>query len=271
MKLSFTTFACPEWPLEAILAAAGRFNYHGLELRTDVGHNHGVEAWTNEDERKRFRDQFTKANKEIACIATSVEFLAEDIMETARQRIKLAADVGAKGARFFIGPLPEPYKSLDELAYRLSPILLELADYADVLVTDIWLETHDSIARGVDAARLVRELNHPRVAVCYNNLHPVRCGEPLEVTMAQLNGMIRHVHFHDGLNKRNQVVITPFGEGQMPMRETLQALIDQGYDGYLSGEWFYDQYGNNINDALEQYAGEVRELAGKLGLRIRLE
>mgnify|MGYP002623328198 CR=1 FL=1 len=271
MRLSFTTFACPTWELSQILRQGKHFNYHGVEFRTDVGHTHGIEAWINDDERKRYREQISKAGLEVACIATSLRMLDDDVMGKVRDRIKLAADMGAMGVRLFIGPVPEPYRSLEEISYRLVPVLIEAGEYADMMVTDVWLETHDSIARGVDAARLIREVNHRRVAICYNNLHPIRRGEALEATMAQLNGMIRHVHFHDGMNHREQVIITPFGKGQMPMRDTLQHLINQGYTGYLSGEWFYDQYGDNPDNALELYSEEARKLAGTLGLRIPLE
>ncbi|PYQ43779.1 MAG: sugar phosphate isomerase/epimerase, partial [Acidobacteria bacterium] len=33
MKLSFSTLGCPAWPLPAVIDAAGRLGYDGVELR----------------------------------------------------------------------------------------------------------------------------------------------------------------------------------------------------------------------------------------------
>ena len=37
MKLSFSTLACPSWSLAAVLDAAGRLGYDGVELRFLAG------------------------------------------------------------------------------------------------------------------------------------------------------------------------------------------------------------------------------------------
>lgn len=270
MKLSFTTFACPNWSLREIIRIAAKNRYQGIELRIDAGHAHGVEAWSSIAERKWFREQVEKADLSIACIATSLQFVIDGIVEQAVERIKLASEVGAPGIRVFFGELPEGMESMDEAMERVVRQLREVSEAARMYETEIWLETHDTITRGAEAAAVVRAVDRPNVAVCYNNLHPIRRGEPLDVTIAHLAPMIRHVHFHDGLNIPDKVIITPMGEGEMPMDDSLLALINSGYTGFLGGEWFHNQYGTTVNDAVELYSHEMYMLTHRHGVAMGL-
>jgi len=260
MKIAFTTFACPNWSLRQVLKAATKHQYHGVELRLDAGHGHGVEAWTSAAERKIFKEHLGKTDVKIACLASSLQFIVEGIVDHALERIKLAADVDAPALRVFCGPLPEGTQHFEEVAPRVTRQLREAAEAADVMGVQLWVETHDSLSRGADMANLVRMVDRANVGVCYNNLHPIRRGEALESTMAHLAGMIRHVHLHDGLNRPDKVIITPMGIGDMPIDEVILALRNLGYTGYLCGEWFHKQYGDRPDDALELYSHEVRNL-----------
>ena len=37
MKISYTTLACPDWPLERIIAAANEYGYDGIDFRGYLG------------------------------------------------------------------------------------------------------------------------------------------------------------------------------------------------------------------------------------------
>jgi sugar phosphate isomerase/epimerase len=270
MKMSFTTFACPNWSLRQIIRAAAKHQYNGIEFRIDAGHAHGVEAWSSPVERRRFREQIETQGLTVACIASSLQFVVEGMVEQAVARVQLAADMGAPGIRVFFGQLPEGMTSIDEAVERVARQLREAAETAQALEVEIWLETHDMLCKGADAAAIIHAVDRPNVAICYNNLHPIRRGESLETTIAHLAPMIRHVHLHDGLNWPDKVIITPFGKGDMPLDDTVTALRNIGYAGFLSGEWFHNQYGDNIEDALELYSFEVRTLTHKLGVGLGL-
>ena len=176
--------------------------------------------------------------------------------------------MGAPGIRIFHGLLPDGMVSLYERRDQVVRQLREVAEIAHTLETEIWIETHDLIPKGADVARLIRDVDRPNVLACYNNLHPIRMGESLEETMAHLGPMIRHVHLHDGLANQEKVIITPVGEGDMPMEETMQALIKIGYVEYLSGEWFHNQYGDLPDDAIELYAHDMRALTHRHGIAL---
>ena len=270
MKLCFTTFACPHWSLREVVEVAAKHRYQGIEVRTDAGHAHGVEVWSSVTERKKFREMAEKSDLSIACVATSLQFVVEGIVEQAEQRIKLASEVGAPGVRVFFGELPEGMETMDEAMERVVRQLREAAEIARGYETEIWLETHDTISRGADAAAVIRAVDHPNLAICYNNLHPIRRGESLETTIAHLAPMIRHVHLHDGLNLPDKVIITPMGEGEMPMDETFLALLNNGYTSFLGGEWFHNQYGTLPNDAIELFSHEMYTMTHRHGVALGL-
>jgi len=270
MKLCFTTFACPSSSLRQVIQLASRFQYQGIELRIDAGHAHGVEAWSSTIERKKFRESIEKVDLKVSCIASSLQFTTEGIIDQAAERIKLVADMGAKGIRVFHGPLPDGMRVLAECRDRVVRQLTEAAEVAQLLETEIWIETHDMVSTGADVAALVRAVDRPNVGVCYNNMHPIRMGESLETTIAHLAPMIRHVHLHDGLAHPEKVIVTPVGQGEMPMDDTMQALIKIGYDQFLSGEWFHNQYGDRPEDAMELYAHDMKILTHRYGVALGL-
>lgn len=270
MKVCFTTFACPTWTLPEIIEAATKHAYHGIEFRCDAGHSHGAEIYSSDVERNILQTKVDKAGLEVVCLASSLQFVYTGVMEEARERFQLAAEIGARAIRVFAGPMPETMKTTAEVVERVAENLHEALDLAEQLDIEIWLETHDSLSEGAAAAAVCRRVANPRLGVSYNNVHPVRKGEPLETTMAALHGLIRHIHFHDGLNLPDQVIIKRLGQGQMPIEETMEALARTGYDGYLSGEWFYDQLGAQPEDALDAYMYDIRQITHRHGVALGL-
>ncbi len=268
MKLGFMTFACPQWSLDRVLRGAKEHGYQGVEVRCDAKQAHGVEVWSTRGDRARIRRQFERNGVELCCLATGLQLTQRDISEAALQRFRLASSLGCPGVRVFCGP-PALRDDVAGAVDAVTQRLIELAPLAEENQVQIWLETHDTMSRASLAAQAVRRANRINAGINYDNLHPYRTGESLQDTFTALSGLIRHCHFHDALNSAEQVVITPFGKGQMPMEDMLRALAAAGYDGYLSGEWFHDQYGEDPNEALDRYHRDVTTLAERVGVTIQ--
>lgn len=267
MKLAFTTFACPRWPFDRILSAAAEYGYHGIEFRCDAGQRHGIEAIADRDERRRFTAALSSANLEPCCLATGLRLVRRESVAEVRARIDLAVDIGFPALRVFCGrPLEE--MQLTGIITQCADHLSQAADLASQAGVQLWLETHDVISRAADCAAIVRAVNHPLVGINYDNLHPVRGGEPLAATFASLGTLVRHCHFHDGLVRSGRAQICPFGEGELPIEAMFAGLLDIGYDGYVSGEWFGDMYGLDPDTALAAYHRDMSDLAGRLGCRL---
>src|SRR5690606_11843300 len=101
MKISFMTFACPEYDIKQVLAAATEFGYHGVEFRTDANHSHGVELSAINGERKSIRAALDSEAIEACCLATSLQFATERVMDEVQPRIDLAHDIGCPALRVF--------------------------------------------------------------------------------------------------------------------------------------------------------------------------
>jgi sugar phosphate isomerase/epimerase len=267
MKIAFSTFACPDWTLDEVLVAASRYRYDGVEFRCDANQQHFIEVFAPKDERELLRRKLDASNVEGCCLATSLQFAKEGVMEELLPRLELAADMGIPALRVLCGPRPNWMSMPDFVSYVASQ-LRQAASVAETIGVQLWLETHDTLSLAADCAAVVRRTDRELVGITYNTLHPYRNGEPLDRTFAAMGNLIRFTHFNDGVAQRDKVIVRPIGQGDLPMGDIFRALVNSGYDGYLCGQWFHDQYGPTPEDALEAYYNEVVELAFRQGMTI---
>lgn len=261
------TFACPEFSLREVLDAAVEHRYHGVELRIDANHKHGVEVFAARDTLNDARKRFDSADIEVCCLATSLQFIRDSVLKDAPARIDLANQLGCHALRVFCGPMPEGTNMADTVRI-VADHLTQVADLALQAEVQLLLETHDTFCKASDASRAVRLCGRPNVGINYDNMHPFRKGEPLAETLQHLDGLIRHTHFHDALNLDDKVVITPVGKGQLPIDEMFTALHNANYDGYLSGEWFHTMYGPDPSESLRLYRKDMQELCDRHGVAL---
>ncbi|MCC7193184.1 MAG: sugar phosphate isomerase/epimerase [Phycisphaeraceae bacterium] len=266
MKLSFMTFACPEWTLTQVLDAAHRHGYQGVELRVDAHHLHGVEVETGPALRRDAARMIRDSGIEPCCLATSLQLVNPASVNEAGPLIGLAQEMGAPALRVFCGPLPDGVdvsEAIDRVATHLHHVCLEAVQAG----VQLWLETHDTFSKAHDAAAAVHRADHPSAGINYDNMHPFRKGESIEATFAAMGDLIRHTHFHDAMNHPDQVAIKPVGEGEMPMEEMFAALVKAGYTGYLSGEWFGTMYGADPESSLARFRDDMTQLADPFGIK----
>lgn len=252
MKISFMTFACPEASFDEVVALAKKHTYDGIEFRCDSGHKHGVMVESTAPERREFRRKLADADIEPCCLATSLRFVQDESVEETLSRIDLAAQVGFPGLRVFCGPLLEDM-TIEEAISRVADNLSKVADRASEAGVELWLETHDSVSLAVHTGAIVARVDHPAVGINWDNMHPYRNGEALDVTWNAVGSYVRHTHFHDAVAKPGAPIILPFGEGELPIQEMYGLLKKSGYAGYLSGEWFNTQLGPDPDASLANY------------------
>lgn len=269
MRLAFNTFICPNWTLKALLAAGQQHGYHGVEFRCDAQQAHGVEVHIDRSERKAIRRMIQQSSLEPILLASSMRLLDEHLMDDAPLRLQLASDIGAKAVRVFCGP-PAWRQEYEESLFEQKVIqsLGALAEMAQPLDLEIWLETHDSLTSGPEIARLLDQVNHPRLGVLYDMILPWRNGHGISETITSLGSRIRHVHFHDGMKRQDQLHLTPLGQGQVPLADVIKGLSAIGYDSHLSAEWFEPIYGQDVHESLEQYRLDVLRVAGEQGVTV---
>lgn len=259
MKISFMTFACPQLSLNEVIALAVRHDYQGIEFRCDAGHKHGVEPAATAEQRAAHRRKLADAGIEACCLATSLQFVNKEAVDQTPALIDLAADMGCPALRVFCGPLPAGL-DIENAVPLVAENLRRVVERALYTGVKLWLETHDSISKGVYTGRIVRLVDHPALAINWDNMHPYRNGEALADTWQAIAPYIQHTHFHDALADPGAPVITPFGQGQLPVQAMFNLLRQVGYQGYYSGEWFDTQMGADADASLEAHKQGLLQL-----------
>lgn len=258
MKLSFMTFACPQWGLAEVIKGARDHGYDGFEPRVEAGHAHKIELSASAADRKRAAAMARDAGVAISCVATSCRFATADAaqrkenVDSLRRHLELARDLGSARLRVFGGGRPQGL-DLDSAIKIVAEDLRQGADFAAECGVVICLETHDDFSLGSSVGRVVQAANHDFVKANWDVMHPYRAGEDLAETLRWLEGNIRHVHFHDSTDEGRACVP---GDGWLPIAEYVRALARRKYDGYVSAEIWPDA--GSPETILSRYAEQMR-------------
>lgn len=235
MKLAFSTLGCSGLPLREVVALARETGWPGVELRAAA--DEPIHIGLTAEERAAARAELDGVTP--LCVASYVKVAAEGSTDDADDAVvadalahaKLAADLGIPAVRVFPGAAEPGADADDRAVRRLRAIAPQLPDGVE-----IWLETHDSHPRGVDVARVLQQVAHPRVRAIWDVMHPWRHGEPLTVSLAALHPYLAHVQVKDVLSPAERTPL-PLGQGSIPLRDALELLRREAYTGWLSLEW----------------------------------
>ncbi len=266
-NLAIMTSVCPDWTLDEIIVAMKKHGYTGLEPRIEWDHASGIEVSLSPDKRKEYRDKMESEALQFCAIATGVRMAEPDLqirsqhIETLRQSIDLAADLGAPYIRTFGGEY--------DTSVELSPVIdyvvegyRQVLDYADQRDITLLMEVHDVWCHSAPVRTVIERTNHKRLAALWDMMHPMRKQEtPLE-TFTNLGQHTQHVHIHDAVyTDEGKLKITPLGEGLFDPTEPIHLLLQTGYDGYYSIE-VIQQRGKqeNSDGVMQQHAEKLREI-----------
>lgn len=269
MNYSFMSFSCPDKPLQEVFELAKKLGYDGFEPRVESNHAHGVELDLAKATREELKALSEDAGIALCCLALGSSFanpatVQEQIDKTLRY-LDLAADLGVTRVRVFGGKLPEGV-SREQGADLLVQSLQALAPRASARGVSICLETHDDWCKPAHVAEVMKNVNHPAVAVNWDIMHPVRAGgSSMKEAFDTLRPWIKHVHVHDGLTTLETLTVLPMGTGDLDNKEAMRLLKESGYDGYLSGEWikgtmseaFFASHLGEELAVLKQYESEL--------------
>lgn len=222
VKLAFSTLACPRWSVEEVAAAAKQYGYEGVEIRLIDGRV--VDPSLPRGHRGRVRKTFSAADIPIVALDTSVKAAADPSVTELVGMLELASEWGAPIVRVFGGGA-----STDSARRFLG----EVAAKAQDLGVTIALETHDEFSSAEVVAEVLRN-TPPSVGALWDVAHTYRAGEDAGTVLGLLDGRIAHVHVKDA---RRDGSLTLLGDGEVPVRDSLEALASAGYDGWISVEW----------------------------------
>lgn len=267
MKLAFSTLGCPRWDMGEILATAKDFGYDGVELRGVQGELHMTRLKSFQPENiAATRRQFEDKGVAFACVTSGCVLSdadhGEETREEIRQYVDAARALGAPYVRVMgdgqAGPGPH---HVDD--YLVEEMARDLAAYAGGKGITLLVETNGAYADSNRLAKLLDSINSPAVQALWDINHPYRFfDEAPERTVKNLAGRIRHVHLKDSVVANGRLSYRMLGNGDLPVKEGVRLLEQEGYQGFYSLEWLkrYDVTLEDPGIAFLQYVEFMRAL-----------
>lgn len=134
---------------------------------------------------------------------------------------------------FFLRPDQAPGGYRDEVIRRMQALTARAAGHDVVLLheneKDIFGDVPDRVLD------IVESVNSPQLRLAWDAANFVQCGvRPYSEGYAKLRPYLEYIQVKDALAASAEVV--PAGEGDGELRETIQALRSDGFDGFFSME-----------------------------------
>jgi sugar phosphate isomerase/epimerase len=244
MKISFMTLGCPDWDIDTICARGQEYGYDGVGLRgylDQIDITLLPEFTTQAPETRR---KLEDAGLVVSAISTSIRVCdrenLERNLEEARRTIRVAKTFSTTNVRIFGGgDLAEyPHRELSKHGCECAARILEIDGARDLR----WLfETHDLWVKAQHCRLLLESVPDPAFGALWDLGHTYRVGgeEPADSFQA-IGPRVGYVHVKDAVyNPASPLAmedgwhyVLP-GSGELPLKESISLLRENGYDGWL--------------------------------------
>lgn len=240
MKLCFSTLGCPGWSWDTIFTSAKDIGMDGIEVRC-IG---DVLYAPDCPEFSRKNIESTKARLAAAGMsipvldsnsALAIEAISAKAMREAKEYIELASRLGTPYVRVMSIGVPQPDTcDLELCAEQYS----ELCEYGEKFGVAPLLETNGPLSDTAVMRDLMNGIKSENKGVVWDIHHPHRYfAETAEQSYENLAPFLRHVHVKDSVCEDGSIRYCLLGKGDVPVKQTLLLLRENGYDGFVSLEW----------------------------------
>lgn len=252
MKISFSTLACPDFEWSDIYSMAKDFNFDGIEIRGLGADIFSVKSNPfTESQLPNTVAKLNKLNLEIPCLSSGacLKFFDKSVenQKEIAEYARLANKLGASYIRILADLEPYPEEDIDD--EKIVAELKKLVPIAEEYNVTLLVETNGVYSDTKRLKNLLDKTESRKIAALWDMHHPYRfANESPEETVANLGEHIKYVHTKDSVSVNGKIEYKLMGEGDMPIREMLEALKSIGYNGYVSLEWV-KRWSNNLCDA----------------------
>ncbi|MCQ2409427.1 MAG: sugar phosphate isomerase/epimerase [Clostridia bacterium] len=235
MKLCFSTIGCPDWSLRDILTTAKDLGYEGIEIRSINNEVYAPDMRDFKEDLEKTKALIEKVGVKIAMLTTNAALADHNdvkAVEKAKAYIDLAKELNVPYIR--VMSTDKPYfdgGDYDLCKKQYKEVLL----YAEGKGVTPLMETNGLF---VDTKLLKKFLDETGGGALWDTHHPFRYNdEKISDTIANLGSLIKYVHLKDSVIEKGKVAYKLMGYGDMPLKEIVNSLKENGYDGYYTFEW----------------------------------
>ena len=229
MRYGLVTYLwAKDWDLPTVIKNCEASQVLGVELRTT--HPHGVEPTLTAEERRRVRAQIEDSGVRLWGLGTACEYHApepevvQQNIETTREFIDLAHDLGAKGVKVRPNNLPDEVP-VEHTLQQIGEALRQAGEHAAEKGVEIWLEVHGPGTSHVPHIRRIMEVaNHRAVGVCWNSNQQDLVDGSVRENLELVREWILSVHVRD--------IYLP----DYPWQELFNLLYQTGYGRFVLAE-----------------------------------
>lgn len=245
LRLAMSTVGCPQWTLEEVAAAAAKWEYHGVELRTFGYGSTQIACDPALSAPGKTRRTFAEAGVAIMSLAASERFdqairpriigrvigdQEAPVRRTSRL-IDLAAELECPLVRVFAfeAQAGEPRSSaLNRIAERLGKVL----DHADRTGVRVAIENGGSWPTAAGLGEILARMNSPLLGASYSMAVAHQAGEDVVAGAAGLGDALLMSRLKDVAQGKP----VPLGDGQAPCERFVSAMARRT-GGWLVAEW----------------------------------
>jgi sugar phosphate isomerase/epimerase len=166
-------------------------------------------------------------------------------MDEGKRFVDLAHKLGVPYVRVFGDRVPQGESKAATIP-RVIDGLRTLGEHAKTSGVGIIIESHGDFSDSPSLAEILKSVALPNVALLWDAHHTYVLGkEDPASTYKMLGSYVRHTHLKDSVAKgpstslgaatERQYVLT--GRGNVPVKETVAALVRGGYSGFYCYEW----------------------------------
>ncbi len=272
--------------LEEFVIKAAELGYDGVEFVAKRPHASPLDL--DEKDCKRIRTLAESKGVEIACLAGYHDFSYEtthpDMAYMEKElvylegELKLAAWLGAPVVRTY-GGFIHPGTSWEQQWNWVVEGLKEGAKLAEKYRVILGLQNHNEIGHyHEDVLDIIREVGSENLKVILDAAYVTITGAPLDKVVHQMGNLIVHSHLSDhifrplirwsqpafpymalGSYKVNRWWSVPVGEGEIDYKTFVRALMEIGYEGFLSYEICGPLEGGGAEENLDKAAKRTLE------------
>ena len=242
MKLSFTTLGCPKWDLDQIISRAAEYGFDGIDFR---GIREQMEIYRLPEfaeHAQETRRKIEQAGLKVSCFP--VRFISSPRRRGSNMCMKssnMPAYVKRSARHTFVflagksGRRTENKRWISSFSMRGNSRKLPSGMGRNLL------ETHDDWTAANDVKAVTDAVGPEELAVLWDVHHPYRTlGEKPQETWAVLGDRIGYTHWKDSrLNPKREkgFEYCLMGEGDVPLHEIYEVLVQNGYEGWFTFEW----------------------------------